>query len=113
MQSKPRRKKQSHLFDPARIFIAVLIVAVIFFLPIVSPGNENRDSFTEKHPALNPLASSADACPFSRFRDRTFCHRLDNFPTGCDHSTDQRKHQRFTRGFGLVRHPNLCFRLSL
>lgn len=65
MQPKPRSKKKTSLIEPTRVFIVLLAVAVVFFLPIVAPGDEERGSFAETYPALNPLASSADACPWN------------------------------------------------
>lgn len=77
----PRRRQSFDPFTPTKAFIAVLIVAIIFFLPIIAPGDEQRNSFTENYPALNPLASSADACPFRCIR--CIEYDPDSWPRDC------------------------------
>lgn len=81
MQPKPRSKKKTSLIEPTRVFIVLLAVAVVFFLPIVAPGDEERDSFAETYPALNPLASSADACPWNCIQCTSWDE--DSWPKNC------------------------------
>jgi hypothetical protein len=58
-----------NIFKPTNVFLAFLMVALIFFAPVVYPsstdvGGEQNPLIQEFLPALNPFASSADACPW-------------------------------------------------
>jgi hypothetical protein len=65
MDRQPHSKQKPELFEPLKIFFAILIVSLVFFAPIVQSEKEETPTTPQEYPALNPFASSADACPFN------------------------------------------------
>lgn len=65
MDRQPHRKQNPELFEPLKIFFAILIVSLVFFAPIVQSEKAETPTAIQEYPALNPFASSADACPWN------------------------------------------------
>jgi hypothetical protein len=69
MRSKQTPKHKITLFEPAKIFLAILLVAFFFFAPVSQPEEERTlETRQEYFPTLHLFASSADACPFKCVR---------------------------------------------
>ena len=66
---RTKRPPTFKLFEPFKVFFALLIVVLFFFAPVTSPVNEEADqeqtALQEFFPVLDPFASSADACPWA------------------------------------------------
>ncbi|HNM36531.1 MAG TPA: Ig-like domain-containing protein, partial [Anaerolineales bacterium] len=65
MDRQPHRKQKPEFFEPLKIFFAILIVSLVFFAPIVRSEKAETPNAIQEYPALNPFASSADACPWN------------------------------------------------
>ncbi|MFN8434331.1 MAG: hypothetical protein U0V18_09930 [Anaerolineales bacterium] len=65
MDRQPHSKQKPELFEPLKIFFAILLVSLVFFAPIVQPEKEKTPTNFQEYPALHPFASSVDACPWN------------------------------------------------
>jgi hypothetical protein len=69
MRRKQTPKYQITFFEPVKIFLAILLVALFFFVPVSPPEDERTlKTHREYFPALRFFASSVDACPFKCVR---------------------------------------------
>lgn len=54
------------ILHPTKVFIAILVVVIIWFVPIAFPPNTAEQTpLQQSLPVLKVFASSADACPFA------------------------------------------------
>jgi len=60
------KKFIENILHPIKVFIAILVVALIWFVPIAFPPNTAEQTpLQQSLPVLKLFASSADACPFA------------------------------------------------
>ncbi|HCR71376.1 MAG TPA: hypothetical protein DIW23_08040 [Anaerolineae bacterium] len=60
------KKFIENILHPTKVFIAILVVAFIWFVPIAFPPNTAEQTpLQQSLPVLKLFASSADACPFA------------------------------------------------
>ncbi|MFN8380655.1 MAG: Ig-like domain-containing protein [Anaerolineales bacterium] len=74
--------KKRELINPVRVFLAILIVALVWFVPIAFPlrGKEAAE-IKESRALVYVFASSADACPFACIKCTSWEEGV--WPRGC------------------------------
>ncbi len=68
-------------YKPVKILLAMLLVGLVFFTPVVNKTDETPSKLQSVFPELKPFASSADACPWACIE----CTSWDDsaWPRGC------------------------------